>query len=309
MLRKLSNPINILKKVYLLLQGRAVVIEVDQLSKLMRSHSLPETMSHCSNDVLKMRPPVFIIGPPRSGSTYLVAALNQHENIYITNELRVMSFINDLFRLFLKNSRLEWNLGVEERENFVSHFRSQMTIVVKNFYAKRLKKIDDVWGDKHPHYADPAMDPGALDTILELFPDAKFIHLYRHPYAQINSYVKKGWKDFQYAVLAYRRIVTVGQSLGRRVGPSQYIEISYEDLCDYGEVTMKKITEFLAIPPSESLNKYMHAQELERTPYSSPITPKDEIGRKKDYEFTIEQRKYMNKILGETSKLLGYTLY
>jgi len=303
-IKKISNPKNVLRKLYLLLTGRAAVVEIelDVLPSSMAVH-------HDRDELSNMRPPVFIIGPPRSGSTFLVAALNQHERIYITNELRVMSFVNDLFRLFLKSKRIEWNLSSEEKENFIMHFREQMAYVVKSFYARRLKRINDVWGDKHPHYSDPAMDPGALDTILELFPDATFIHLYRHPYAQIHSYVKKGWKDFQYAVLAYRRIVTVGQSLGRRVGAKQYIEISYEELCDCGEVKMNQICEFLGIPPSENLNRYMRSQELERTPYSIPVTPVEEIGKKKDFGFTFEQKEYMNKVLGDFLKPLGYNLY
>lgn len=255
-----------------------------------------------------MRPPVFIIGPPRSGSTFLVVALNQHENIFITNELRVMSFVNDLFRLFLKSNRMEWNLSSEEKENFIAHFRTQMVYVVKSFYAQRLKSADDVWGDKHPHYTDPAMDPGAVDTILELFPDAKFIHLYRHPYAQIYSYVNKGWKDFQYAVLAYRRIVTVAQSLGKKVGKDQYIEVSYEELCDNGEKVMERLCNFLEIPISEKLMQYMRVQELERTPYSLPVTPVQEIGRKKQYEFSLEQKEYIHKVLGSLMKVLGYDI-
>lgn len=300
----ISNPANYFRKIVLLITGRAAVVEVEKLAALQAA---VDSQSF-SRDIELMRPPVFIIGPPRSGSTFLVAALNQHEHVYITNELRMMSFINDLFRIFLKSSRSDWNLSSEEKGNFLAHFRSQMAYVVKSFYAKKLRRIDDIWGDKHPHYTDPAMDPGAVETILELFPDARFIHLYRHPYAQINSYVKKGWKDFQYAVLAYRRIVTVAQVLGRRVGEKQYIELSYEDLCDNGEEVMNRICEFLGVAPSEKLNQYMKSQELERIPYSLPITPVTDIGKKKKYEFTSEQKEYMEKTFGELVRSLGYSL-
>lgn len=292
------------RKFALLVTGRATVIEIEKLTAIQ-----PSAVSQITyNTVNNMRPPVFIIGPPRSGSTFLVAALNQHERVYITNELRVMSFINDLFRIFLKSNRSDWNLSSEEKESFITHFRSQMAFVVKKFYAQKLKRIDDVWGDKHPHYTDSAMDPGAVDTILELFPDAKFIHLYRHPYAQINSYVKKGWKDFQYAVLAYRRIVTAGQVLGKRVGENQYLEISYEDLCADGETATNHICKFLGISSSECLSQYMRSQELERTPYSLPVTSSTEIGKKKKYEFTTDQKEYIKKTLGELARSLGYSL-
>lgn len=325
-LRKFSHPARMIQKLYWLMTDKAFIIDIDSLTALqidadryrhfvedikvekVASERQYMTASQLSEDkLLNMRPPLFIIGPPRSGSTYLVQAMNVHEKIYITNELRVMSFINDLFRLFLKSDRIHWNLTSPDKEPFLLHFRKEMTNLVKRFYLERMPSPDAVWGDKHPHYSDPAMDPGALDTISELFPDAKFIHIYRNPRNQIHSYTSKGWKDFKSAVQAYRRIVTVGQSFGKKIGPARYLELQYEHLCDNGEDAANEICEFLGIPTSEKWLEFMRQQELNRTPYSAPVTTQSEIGVQRNIIFSVEEEAYFEKILGKLIEQLGYS--
>ena len=88
------HPIKIIQKLYLLAIGQAIIVDA-------RSFHTLQNKAEQFDEIQKMRPPVFIFGPPRSGSTYLVEAMNTHEMIFVTNEFRVMSFVNDLFRLFL----------------------------------------------------------------------------------------------------------------------------------------------------------------------------------------------------------------
>jgi len=297
-IKALMHPLHIAKQLYLLAAGQAVIVDAKSF------HTL-QTKTGRLDALQKMGPPVFIFGPPRSGSTYLVEAMNTHEMIFITNEFRVMSFVNDLFRLFLKSDRMGWNLS-SYKESFLKHFRKEMADVIRRFYLEYMPSPDAVWGDKHPHYSDPAMDPGALNTILELFPNAKFIHIYRNPREQINSITSKGWKDFQYSVLAYRRIVTIGQAFGSKVGTKNYLEIKYEDLCDYGVKTANEICNFLDIPASQKWLDFMRQQEIKRTPYSDPVTFENEIGKRKTISFSQEQEVYFEKILGKLTRQLGY---
>jgi hypothetical protein len=325
-LRKLLHPVRIAQKLYWLLTDKALIIDADSLAALhkdadknrsfikdVKIQNPPSDPQHLFGpqffeDKLldNMKPPVFIFGPPRSGSTYLVQAMNMHEKVYITNELRVMSFINDLFRLFLKSERMNWNLDGPDKGLFLQHFRKEMSNLVKRFYLERMPSPDAVWGDKHPHYSDPAMDPGALDTISELFPDAKFIHIYRNPRTQVHSVISKGWKDFKYAVRAYKRIITVGQSFGKKIGPARYLEVRYEDLCDNGEDVANEICSFLGIQSSERWLGFMRQQELKRTPFSAPVTNESDIGVHKIISFSSEEEAYFEKILGKLPEQLGY---
>lgn len=322
-IRKLLNPVKIFQRLYWLATNQAVIVDVlslktmqndsNQLKELIKSLDAKknnfrkrEHLLYVRPDLQMMKPPVFIFGPPRSGSSYLVEAMNMHEEIFITSELRVMSFINDLFRLFLKSNRADWNLANEYKEPFLRHFRSEMADVIRRFYLTHLPNPQAIWGDKHPHYSDPALDPGALETILEIFPEAKFIHIYRDPREQIYSVTQKGWKDFQYTVLAYRRIVTTGRAFGKKVGPDRYMEVTYEDLCNQGEKVACAICDFLGIPRSERWLEFMRQQENKRTPFSEPVTEQNEIGKRKRILFSPEEEEYYGKILGKLAKELGY---
>jgi hypothetical protein len=299
-IRKFLNPIRIAEKIYSLAIGRDVIIDAESFYELQKG-------SKNSSELKKMKPPVFIFGPPRSGSTFLVEAMNTHEMIFITNELRVMSFINDLFQIFLKSNRIEWNLRNDKyKESFLQHFRQEMIGVVKRFYLEHMPGPDSIWGDKNPHYSDPVSDPGALDTILVLFPDAKFIHIYRNPREQIYSVTSIGWQNFQNSVLTYQRIVTTGQAIKSRVGTNNYLEVRYEDLCDYGEKVAVEICNFLDIPPSQTWLDFMKQQNIKRIPYSYPVTTENEIGKRKDISFTKEEEAYFEEILGKLVNQLGY---
>ncbi len=299
-LRRITHAPSIVQKLYRVATGEAVIIDTPHLNALRTEASRP-------NPLQTMQPPVWIFGPPRSGSTFLAVSMNWHEKMFITNELRVMSFVNDLFRRFLKSSRMEWNLTSDLKGAFLTHFRSEMANLVKGFYYQYLPSPDAVWGDKHPHYADPALDPGALDTILELFPDSRFIHLYRNPRNQIYSYTKLGWKDFGYAVNAYKRIVRVGQQLGRRVGPARYMEVRYEDLCQNGEELALRICTFLNIPPSERWANYLREQSKNPTPLAQPVTATQDLGKPKEVSFSAEEERYLKERLGGLMQALGYS--
>ncbi len=253
-----------------------------------------------------MQPPVFIFGPPRSGSTFLVEAMNRHESIFITNELRLMSFINDIHQLVIRSKRMEWNLRGKYKDEFLSLFRAETANLIRKFYYRKMEGKKIIWGDKHPHYADQGSDPGALVTICSLFPKARFIHIYRHPRQVINSMTTKKWWNFESAVDLYKSIVTEGRKLGKQVGPERYLEVKYEFLVEQGKETVGQICEFLNIPVSERWLNYMEQQERLRTPYCDPVTEQDLIGRKTVVAFPKEQEQYLKKELGKLMDDLGY---
>lgn len=259
-----------------------------------------------NREISAMRPPLFIYGPPRSGSTFFVKALNEHEQIFVTNELRVMAFTNDLFNRFLTDQRLNWTLRFQYKDAFISHFRKEMGNVIRKFYLEYMPTPDAVWGDKHPHYADPVSDPGALTTIMEIFPDAKFIHIYRNPRSVINSIVSKGWLNFEQAVKKYKLIFTTGREFGLKLGKERYFEVKYEDMVNDGTKVMHEVCAFLDIPMSRRLAKFMQNQEKSRTPVAEPITNPDEIGKNKTLKFTPDEEHHLAEELGDIMKTLMY---
>ena len=177
--------------------------------------------------------PLFIFGCPRSGTTYLGELLNKHSRVLVTNELRMMSFYAEMPADAEKARHQIHNMDL--RRGFIAHMKSQVRATVETYYkslAESLGRKIEVWGDKTPGYADPSLSPGCLEFILDVFPDAKFIHIRRDPLEVVRSIVGKRWMGLEAAVDIWVRITKHGREFGASLPPSQYLEITHEELSD-----------------------------------------------------------------------------
>ena len=97
-----------------------------------------------------MQPPFFVIGAPRSGTSYLVEVLNRHPDVVMTNETRVMTF---LYRALHRWSKDRMAL-MTERTLFLSTFRRHVPDIVRDFYRQCTYTVvpeadHELW---HPNY-------------------------------------------------------------------------------------------------------------------------------------------------------------
>lgn len=221
-----------------------------------------------------MRSPLFIVGAPRSGTTYLVEVLNQHDQVMITNEARVFTFLSrSLHRLAAE----DFVLGVE-RERFLSAYESHLAQIVEGFYRDLGVEDGVLWGDKFPHYADGGRDPECLDLINRTFPRCRFIHLIRDGRDVVASLAAKRWVGLVQATDVWKRHVRHARNFGTSIGLDRYLEVRYEDLVADGEVVLKTIETFLDLPHSEAVRSFVSAQRQERTPFSHPTSSTSELG-------------------------------
>jgi hypothetical protein len=231
--------------------------------------------------------PLFVFGCPRSGTTYLGEVLNRHSRIFLTNELRVMSFLTEVLTVHAQNRHLIHN--EDYRDSFLAHlFRSSAQTVRSYYLAKAMETKGRpsegllVWGDKTPGYADPVQTPGCLGLTRALFPNAKYIHIRRDPRAVIRSLVSKKWYTLPDSIDIWARILHHGRAWGRLVGPANYLEISYEALCDEGPRETGRILDFLGLQQEPQVTEFLEKEARERTPFSDPITATATIGRPVD---------------------------
>lgn len=108
--------------------------------------------------------------------------------------------------------------------------------------------------DKSPAYA---LDWRTLEHAESLFDGAKYIHLTRHPYAAIESFVRNRFEKLlgvgyvDSAALAQEIWLTSNQYLcdiGNRVGPERYHRVYYEKLVRDPEPVMRRLCAFLGVP-------------------------------------------------------------
>ncbi len=163
-----------------------------------------------------MRPPVFIIGNPRSGTTLLRLMLTCHRHIVIPPECgfalwlyptyrdwkardtdsRLSDFVADLMRC----KKIEtWRLSTEALAGFLHTRRppsyADLAAAVYEFYASGVSDSFKRWGDKNNYYLDHVAD------IRRLYPDASFLHIVKDGRNVACSYrgLKKKEIDARYA--------------------------------------------------------------------------------------------------------------
>lgn len=211
-----------------------------------------------------MSSPIFIVGANRSGTTLLRLILNAHPNIGIPEEIIY-------FGSFMAGVPIEkWRdpgLSEEEYKGFVTRFVEDKCGVLdhidhqaiineilsseKRDFCHPYKTVLEAWAGAHKKQRWGEKTPGNLfyaDILLQMFPDAKFIHLIRDPRAGVSSMMKTTFfpKDIAFNAMSRRKFMRKGRAiLEKSVPASQRLLLRYEDIVTEPEVTIRAICNFV----------------------------------------------------------------
>jgi len=122
---------------------------------------------------------LFLVGLPRSGTTFLQRVLDAHPRILLTDETAVFLQLADLVTRSRRGVVEGIYFGKSHGELWAEILRRHAKNLFHEFYASIAKKENKknlaYWGDKHPHYCN------CMDFLLELYPDAVFLLSLRDP--------------------------------------------------------------------------------------------------------------------------------
>lgn len=227
--------------------------------------------------------PLFIVGAPRSGTTFLCSVLNAHPHIHLTNECRIFALVKNMLDVGSQRPDL---LGAACRDRFNAYSRRTLGAWVERFYREDLDMSAPIWGDKHPPYADPTILSGrigaierlprsgsCLRLIHELLPNARFIHLHRDPGWVTNSLVRKHWiGSVNDGVRVWGQYVTEIIDFFAEIPKEQTLTIGYRNLIEDADTTIASISRFLGLTDPSPIRDFLHAQRSAPTPFSDPVT-------------------------------------
>jgi hypothetical protein len=222
--------------------------------------------------------PVFVVGMNGSGTTMLLDCLGRHPQLYaFPEETRLIPFLmarqgtyGDLaddvnFRRLWDDVR---SLAVFRAENghqpvpLPDDWRDQprtlaavLDAVFRYFAAAKSKRR---WCEKTPQHVQHLVALGAL------FPHARFIHVIRDGRDCAASFHRRWDRQPELTIFRWKKVVDMGRSQGRELGPSRYFELRYEDLTARPEPALRAICAFLTLPfdPAvlESDQRYLEVQ-------------------------------------------------
>lgn len=204
---------------------------------------------------------IFLISQPRAGSTLIQLMLSGHPDIATTSEpwialhpiyaLRTSGidtiYDSKLARLalsdFLKQSGVDEGFYKKQVASFLLSFYKQAT----EFQKKKF------FLDKTPHYCQ------IITELIEIFPKAKFIIIFRNPLAVLNSILKTWVKDDILLLGSYdNHLMYAPQKMVEcaRKHPDRCLKVQYEELATKPEPVLRDICRFLAISYSDNMLDY-----------------------------------------------------
>ena len=221
-------------------------------------------------------PPVFVLCNGRSGSTLLRFLLDAHPDLACPPETNLPAMVGQLATVWslIDGAPLSAERGDEPPEipdSAIAGVRRTLDEMTASYLARRGKK----------RYCDKSLGTARFaELLLRVYPEAKFLCLYRHPMDVIASGIEacpwglNGYGFDQYiastpgnAVWALARFwvdsVSVTLAVEERFAAACY-RVRYEDLVADPETVAGRVFEFLGLPQQPGISRRCFSPERER---------------------------------------------
>jgi Sulfotransferase family len=267
---------------------------------------------------MRMRP-VFIVGCPRSGSTMLGAMLGGHpeaicppeaqfiidcmpaSNLSAVDASTVLDHITRHWRFRV------WPFRLESRTEMATmSYRSLIEWVVAQYAIAHGRPAPKVW-------IDQSIFVRHISKLLQVFPDARFIHLVRDGRAVAASIIPLDWGPMGVLSAAQHWIehLAHGFAAEATLGADRIIRVHYEGILAEPEATMKRISSFLGIefcpamlvPAGLALPAHTRRQH---TLIGAPLDPKRVDAWR--HSLTKREIEIYEAVAGDLLPLLGYEM-
>ncbi|HTG36439.1 MAG TPA: non-ribosomal peptide synthase/polyketide synthase [Thermoanaerobaculia bacterium] len=248
--------------------GRAAAVAAAGDAELAELRSLIRPLAPLAQAPARNPKAVFVLSPPRSGSTLMRVMLGGHPRLFSPPELELLSFNTLQERRAAFSGRDAFWLegviravmeirgcGAEEAEALVAGCERE-GLTALEFYGRLQEWLGDrILVDKTPSYA---LDPAVLRRAEEGFEEPRYIHLIRHPLGMIHSFeeAKLDQLFFRYEHPFSRRQLAeliwreshenIVEFLGGVPAGRQHW-VRFEDLLREPEAILRGICEFLGL--------------------------------------------------------------
>lgn len=200
---------------------------------------------------------VFLVGCPRSGTTWLQKLLASHPKVRSGEESHFFSlYVGPQLRSWNDQKTRHFNRGIGHAAGPQAYFREEEFLaILKNYLAALLNPVidglqpDELFLEKTPSHAL------YIPEIKELLPESRFIHLLRDCRDVVASLMIAGrswgasWapNSAKVAAAMWVQHVKAVKSAAKKLSPQEFCEIRYEDLWNSPFDTLNGLAKFLGI--------------------------------------------------------------
>jgi hypothetical protein len=265
--------------------------------------------------------PVIVLGVRRSGTTLLRVMLDCNSQIAVPDESffvpqlahrhgsrpNLDAFVEDLRRL---PTLRDWGVDIDDVRMRLRPGMPTGDAIATVFETYAAARGKERWGDKTPLYMQH------LRLLERLFPHALFVHLIRDGrdaalsfLAMPQQLVTQSWAHPRTAAAfacQWRMEVDDARALGRRVGPSRYLEVRYETLVAEPERELRRICDFAALPFEPAMLEYSEHEAAEQPHQQSLTNPPTPGLRDWRREMSADGVAAFESVAGELLAELGY---
>ena len=172
-------------------------------------NAIPKIKNITSSSVsAKNKKTIFILAPPRSGTSLLRIMLAGHPDLFAANELQLLGFQNMQERAQAYSGKFSlWKEGLirtimeliscdaDHAKNIIQQWETENYSTTQVYHILQNCINGKTLVDKSPSYA---LDINVLRKAEVDFENAVYIHLVRHPYAMIRSFEKMQMDQVMY---------------------------------------------------------------------------------------------------------------
>ncbi len=274
-------------------------------------------MTESSKQTELSKPPIFIVGSPRSGTTLLRNLISRHPSIAICGETR---FFSDIYKRRSVFGSLD---NFENRQRLVDQYLSTARVhrLGVDLAALRQRLLEEATsykaflttimrfnsdfrskercGEKTPHHSF------VTETLSEWYPGAFIIHLVRDPRDVVASLQRMAWapKSIWNNAWIWTLFNRAAERSRHRPG---YLLVQYEKLVAAPEVELARICEHVGEKWPDSLSVSADSP----TPYSWPMSAHGLVTRERlekwRDQLTPQEVSLVERIAGERFEKYGY---
>lgn len=220
---------------------------------------------------------LFLISPPRSGSTLLQRMLGSHSEVSTHPEPHLMTPLAYLgYYDKVDGAPYDHINGAEAIRGFVRElprgeedYLDALRAYADTLYGRMLAPTGKRYFlDKTPAYALVS------DFVARVYPEAKYVVLTRHPLAVFSSYASSFFDGDWAAAHAYNPIVeryvpAIARFVRERRAPLCHVR--YEELVQSPEAELERVFAFLGIPNEPEAVRYGERFEAKKDGPGDPI--------------------------------------